>query len=435
MKLMKKIKSGLIGLGLVIPVASVVGVVASCGKKETPPAAPPNFTDFTKAAEHESMYKIVQQTKPSPDWIALKESDLTAGNFEIRNQTIIFDISVKSKTQTAIFSAIYITDTAYNISDWDCSYQPDPTVSWATFLKVAKANGPKVTFVNIQLAQPEWVNIDLKHIKADSFSIDDNMNNFSDNAKDSLSLALIFTSTTTPFKINKTINLTIHFHNTAYNEDDWTAPDYTFQDFTSDTQESVLTDSWKNFAVHSKLNWNVADCDFDQIVVAKNSLIVKIYNKLNFTTINATITFRNENNKVWIYGEQMGASASAAGAWVFNGKVTDYWSKFKDDTDKWSHKTSSDPPIQPLSVLAVLKNLENTPNFNITWKSHIDNPIIDDDWTVDKTNNKNTDETNHIMYYTVALLTTDNTLDLSIHFDSKNPQLALNSFKIDKWNN
>ncbi len=137
MKLMKKFKSGLIGLSLIIPVAFVAGVVASCGQEETP-----TFNTFKTAAEAESAVNIVTQTKIA-DWKYLPSDDLTKGDSQVVGQTVVVSITSKSKNQTTVFVATYVKDSAYNLSAWKCPDGPKDTISWAKFKKnvISWANG------------------------------------------------------------------------------------------------------------------------------------------------------------------------------------------------------------------------------------------------------------------------------------------------------
>ncbi len=329
MKLMKKFKSGLIGLGLVIPVASVAGVVTSCGKKETPPPAKPTFGDFTKAAKAETAVNIVAQTKPK-DWVNIPDSDLNPGNFKVVDQTVVISIIWTLKSQIATFVATYVADTDYDISDWKCSDGPKTIPNFKDFKANAEKGGPEGVFHSIWKINPPGINIDLKNIETASFSIDDNANDFSDNGKDTVSLELLLeASEKMPFNITKTINLSIHFDNNNYDPKNWTAPDYTFKDFTTDANSSVTSpkasDSWRTWAAGEKLSWDLSDCKFNPVVAGKNVLTTEIYNKTTLQSVTATLGFHQKNNKVWIYGEQMGNLTNTTAAWSFSNPITKGW--------------------------------------------------------------------------------------------------------------
>ncbi len=122
---MKKLwKKSLISFGIILPITINTIAITSCGKKDNPPSKT-TFADFTKAAEAESAVNIVAQTKPK-GWDALPKDDLTKGNPKVVAQTVVLSITSKSEEQTAVFTATYVTKTAYNVSTWICSQQPTP---------------------------------------------------------------------------------------------------------------------------------------------------------------------------------------------------------------------------------------------------------------------------------------------------------------------
>ncbi len=331
MKLMKKIKSSLIGIGLVIPIASVVGIVASCGKEETPPPAKTTFDAFTKAAETESLYKIVQQTKPDNDWLALDAHDLSRGDYSIIDQTVVVSITSTRKSQTAVFTAFYAVDTAYTIRAWACTGLPTATVTWDVFVRQVKKGGPQAVLDAIKIANPKGINIDLGSIESTSFTIDTNMKNFTVINNVSVSLALIFKPTEKILFVNrKTINITINFNHHAYDATNWTAPDYTFADFKNDAQASVSTDAWKKFALE-KSHWTNDDYKFNELLGDQTTgLTVTIDNQTTLQAVTLTLKFHSANNKVWIYGEQMG-NGNPDGAWKINTPFTKGWDKKAQD--------------------------------------------------------------------------------------------------------
>ncbi len=343
MKLMKKFKSSIIGLGLVIPVASVASIVTSCGKKEAPPVKT-TFDAFTKAAKGENPYKIVQQTKPSPDWVALDAGDLSPGTFNVVGQTVVVSISSKTMSQTAVFVATYVQDTAYNIDAWTCPDGPKDTVTWDVFLTQVKKGGPQAVLDAIKIANPKGINIDLGSIESTSFSVDTKMSRFTYESGISVSLALsLKPNDNLPFLVYKTINIKINFNNSPYDAKNWiAAADYTFDDFTREATASVATDAWKNFAVNAidSLNWNVVDCEFKPIVVNKETKTLSVTINNNKESIAKKVTvileFHQKDNKVWIYGEQMGIPKSD-GVWKFGGQepINSIWSdKAKDYINK-----------------------------------------------------------------------------------------------------
>ncbi len=317
MKLMKKFKSGLIGLGLVIPIASVGGVVASCGKKENPPAKP-TFGDFTKAAKAEKLVNIVAQTKPK-DWVNLPDGDLTAGTFAVVKETIVVSITSKSKEQIAVFTATYVKDTAYNVNSWKSS-DPVHTFTWEDFKKDAEGDKNAANiFSDIKQAAPNNVNIDLARITDLSLKLDVNSSSIKDNDKDTVTLSLSFTKgTSMPFDIAPTnITLTIKWTGVAYDIKNWTS-DYTFAEFTTSATASVSTYEWKHWIItQADPSWTEKTALVGAVTIKDTTISVPITHTNDDESKvikTATLKFHNENNKVWIYGEQMG-DADSLGGW------------------------------------------------------------------------------------------------------------------------
>ncbi len=436
MKSMKKFKSGLIGLGLVIPVASVAGVVASCGKKETPSAPKTTFDAFTKAAEAETPVNIVMNAKPkAKGWVNLPKNDLTKVDTQVSGQTIVIRITSNSKTEIAVFSATYVDKTAYNVNVWTCSEQPVKPSSWIDFKTAAEKGGPQAVLADIQAANPAGINIDFKSIEAKSLVIDAS-SKFSDDGKN-VKLALVFSSvpTTVGFTLaTKTINLTIAFKNVVYDAANWTAPDYTFADFTEEATASVLTDSWKTYAKKNisdadKKTWENADCEFGTIAAdpSTKTLTLKITNKANSELAIATLKFHSVNNKVWIYGEQMG-EAKSGGAWSFGAPVTISWVQYKDAATKWANGQQQ---AGALTIIDVLNNLNSDPAFPTVWKDYLPGGTTDGSFTAKE--RKPNDETKHIIYYEVSLdqITDPTVFTLYVDVTQKgNDPLGLDNFSI-----
>ncbi len=83
------------------------------------------FADFTKLAKAETATNIVKNAKvKAKGWDALPKGDLSKRFISATNNQVIFDISSKSKIEIATFSAIYIKNLAYQVSDWTCASQP-----------------------------------------------------------------------------------------------------------------------------------------------------------------------------------------------------------------------------------------------------------------------------------------------------------------------
>ncbi len=115
------------------------------------PSKLPTFQDFKKAAEAELLTNIVAQTKPK-GWNNLPQGDLVKNVTTPISNAIKIDIFSKSKKEIATFSATYIQDTAYVITDWKCSIQPHIAPTFNDFTKAAN----KETAFNIIVnAMPE----------------------------------------------------------------------------------------------------------------------------------------------------------------------------------------------------------------------------------------------------------------------------------------
>ncbi len=446
MKSMKKIRSGLIGLGLVIPVASVAGVVASCGKKEAP-SSKTSFDAFKIAAEAESAVNIVTQITPK-GWDSLPKNDLTKGTYpQVVGQTVVVSIMSKKKEQTAIFSAVYKANTTYNINAWTCIAPAAPTVSWADFKKSAEGDSQDVNaiFQTIKTANPTGINIDLNSIESTSLVIDEN-SKFSDDSN-IVTLVLVLKSPPSAVgdsvAVTTTINFEIHFHNVAYDVKNWTAPSYTFDDFTTDAKASVATDSWKAYAktqIHdaSNKNWATANCSFGKITVnaSTQTLTVGVTNITNDQSAIATLKFHSVNKKVWIYGEQMGV-AKSAGAWSFGAPIIDKWAKFQSNVKAWAKNDDN----QILNTLKYFQNNDTKPGFipfKDKWTTHLNKPGTTDVWQAITT--KSTNDDTHQMFYTIFLKSSDDalakliSLNISITYNNSGDLIFKNSnCKMLKW--
>ncbi len=313
MKLMKKFKSGLIGLGLVIPIASVGGVVASCGKKETPPAKT-TFGDFTKAAKAETAVNIVAQTKV---WKSLPKKDLIKATPVVVGETVVVSITSTPNSQTAVFVATYVKDTAYNISSWKCPDGPKDTVLWTAFKTSIENSDVTTIFANLKKADLNNVNIDLVSISDASLILDPSKSAITDNSKDTVTLVLGFgRGNNLPFDIEPKITLTIKWTGVAYDVENW-ASDYTFTNFTTDAKLWTNTQDWKSGIIKQLADpsWTDKTATVGPITAttANNTLSVSITLTADKTVKTLILPFRNENSKVWIYGEQMGDKDSPGG--------------------------------------------------------------------------------------------------------------------------
>ncbi len=328
MKLMKKFKSGLIGLGLVIPIASVGGVVASCGKKENPPAKP-TFGDFTKAAKAETAVNIVAQTKPK-GWESLPKDDLTKAIPTVVGQTVVVSIASTSTKKTAVFVATYVKDTAYNISSWKCPDGPKATVSWTTFKTSVESNDAAAIFAILKKADLKNVNIDLASINDASLILDTSKSSVTDNSKDTVTLVLGFKRGTLPFDIEPKITLTIKWTGVAYDVKNW-ASDYTFTNFTTDANTWTKTDEWnKGIISIADSTWTDKTATVGAITAADNTLSVSITLTADKTVKTLTLPFHKDtNNKVWIYGEQMG-DTNSPGGWKIGEAPKDFLTTAKN---------------------------------------------------------------------------------------------------------
>ncbi len=441
MKSMKKIRSGLIGLGLVIPVASVAGVVASCGKKETPPAKP-TFDNFKDSAIHESLTSIIAHANPTATgWKDLSKDDLNIvdSGFIDNNPTITVGISSTSKHKTAVFS-ITFNGERYAVGDWRCSTQPTPTVEWDTFKSNAENNGAESIFKGIQAANPAGINIDLKSIEGTSLVVD-KASGFSDNGKNHIYLSLVLKSANgTAFAVSKTLSLKINFQGIAYAPADWMAPDYTFGDFTKDVQLSAKTDSWKAYAAKVTL-WNLNECSFGAVVANedKTSLTIKINHtpKTNpdYKSMSATMSFHKDaNNKVWIYGEQT-ATGVADGSWQFGAPAIDKWFEFKANVNTWA----GDSNAISKTVIYFKHHPDTKVPFNLKWAGAIS--YNDNTWSAAPSKGPAT-SSDKVMYYTITLSKSPEfpeaqkiSLDISItYITGSNPKLTNSNFKMIKFN-
>ncbi len=129
---LKIIKSGLIGISIIAPIATTGIAVVSCGKTKTPPPPKyPTFNDFTTAAEKTSAIDIVRNAKPAANgWSAFKSFDKD-GSPTIGTNTVEISIQEYTTNAIAVFRATYSIDQAYDVTnDWACYKQP-PKTDWA----------------------------------------------------------------------------------------------------------------------------------------------------------------------------------------------------------------------------------------------------------------------------------------------------------------
>ena len=142
---MKKFTKILLVSGAILAPASLAVTTVSCGSKGGGGGSPTqnSFDDFVKKAKAESASSIVAQTKPT-GWDVATTTDFsftTSGHPGVKtpNSTVQATIKSASKKEEAVFTATYVANTAYSISNWQCTTQPvDPSVkAWANFKTAA----------------------------------------------------------------------------------------------------------------------------------------------------------------------------------------------------------------------------------------------------------------------------------------------------------
>ncbi len=123
----------------------------------TQPKPAPTFADFTKAAKNETALNIIKNATPKPiGWDHLVESDLTKKLISITNNRVIYKITSVSKNQGAQFSAAYIQNQPYQLSDWKCSAQPKVLPTFSDFIKLAKAETATNIVKNAKVKAKGW---------------------------------------------------------------------------------------------------------------------------------------------------------------------------------------------------------------------------------------------------------------------------------------
>ncbi len=132
MKIIKHLKSGLVGMAIITPVVATSMMATSCGKKS--PKTTASFADFSKAAMKESPENVVTQTNPK-GWEKLPTGDLSPSvppASDANAKTVTFVLVSKSLSETATFVATF-HDQAYSLSDWKCTIAPKNNKAWEEY--------------------------------------------------------------------------------------------------------------------------------------------------------------------------------------------------------------------------------------------------------------------------------------------------------------
>ncbi len=115
---------------------------------------------FIKAAKKESAPKIVKNATPKANnWVTLPKDDLKKELISATNNKVIFRITSISKNEVAQFSATYIENQAYQVSDWKCSIQPKEINNFIAFTKAAKAESAVNIVKNATPSAGGWNNL------------------------------------------------------------------------------------------------------------------------------------------------------------------------------------------------------------------------------------------------------------------------------------
>ncbi len=227
---------------------------------------------------------------------------------------------------------------------------------------------------------------------------------------------------------NTTINLTIPFNGVAYDVKNWTSSQYVVADFKKDLTTSVNTAAWKTWAL-SQGSWNSSQAwkaiNKVAITQTENKFDVALTNNALHQTEHVSITFKTENNKAKLY------SAMDWSTWTFDkAPTTDNWAQFKDNVTKWAKADPNAKVTIKDAITQIVNNGMIDPAKSLWAKSLNDsNP----NWAVKPTSGKSTDETNHIMYYTITVNDDDNktaadyTVDIKVQYNSS-PDLKLTDF-------
>ncbi len=403
MRLKKILKTSLIGTSILLPITATTIAVASCGHKNTPPpTSKPTFDDFAKAANSESLNNIIKQTNPS-GWNALPSNDLSKITNKNTQTTVVVTIKSKSKQETAEFTATYITDTAYALSDWECSSQPTPIITWPTFEKQVMAMKPSDIYAQLQTAKGSLpnVNIDFSKITSKDFTLEKSLL-YPDETKQLIVFELNLTSAPEmPFQLRPVaLSLEIKFNYIKYSVNSWSL-NYTLADFLKTATTSVGTDEWKSYAATS-LNplWKAKDCTFGDLKNSDNdTFTMKISHGFDEGT--ATLKFVTDptTKKVMIYGEQSNSKTTnpkETNPWAFKTNPKSNWGLFKTNVQKLIENN--------VKISTIIRGLSNSANYPTNWGKQ---STSDDAWwkshTFSSTQLKVPDDTKHIMFYTMSI--------------------------------
>ncbi len=135
----------------------------------------PNFNDFKKAAEAESLINIVINANPqATGWSGVTASDLINPNWTTTSNLVSVSIISTLNAAIATFSAKYTNLKAYQVSDWGCSKQPKLLPSWRDFWTNALGEVAWKIVKNAHPTKTAWINDDNSKF---SFKSDRKINN------------------------------------------------------------------------------------------------------------------------------------------------------------------------------------------------------------------------------------------------------------------
>ena len=142
----------------------------SCGHKKTPPSSN-NWDEFKKAALGEKVDEIVENASvTAKGWDITRVNDfsfVSEPKVGIDGSTVVTTIKSTFNNNTAVFTATYVTNSKYVVSDWACTTQPTAKATFADFEAAAKNTLAKDIVANASIKATGW-----DDLKNDTFTFD-----------------------------------------------------------------------------------------------------------------------------------------------------------------------------------------------------------------------------------------------------------------------
>ncbi len=352
------------------------------------------WPEFQKAAEAESPFNIIGNAHPIANgWADLDAKDVhKIGNPKISDKTITINILSTSKNEVAAFNITYITGQVYQVSAWKCSIQPYPAISWNQFKTQVESFNKNTLFNGFKNANPDNSNINFNSMFG-VYQLNAEASTITDNQKDTITFTMhLEKATNFGYNLaNKKIIATIKYSGINYSAHNWETTDYTFADFKNEATTTVQDPSWKSYIIKEinnskKTSWTVQDSQWGNLEPMSNNSGVQLsisHGHYSNLVLSNPFTI-NQNHKVSVFGTT---------AWSLGSIINDGWTRFEYQVNQWAQNKGN------IKMIDVLKRLQNSPNFPISWKDTINNSIF----IATPTAGKAPDKINGKLYYTIKL--------------------------------